>query len=108
LKTGKRRVFSPIKVFVSHKKTETDPIKFLVLVPKKNIRSAVKRNRVKRVIREVWRVNKKQILILAKEKNINLMVAFLYLEKAPPDYNNLKKNISDPLEFLKKYISNIE
>jgi len=79
-----------------------------VLVPKKNIRSSVNRNKTKRVIREVWRLNKNELLVRAREKNIHLQVGFLYLENERPGFHDLSKIISGPMNYLFQYISKIE
>ena len=56
------------------------PVTLLISVPKKRFRRAVKRNRVKRQIREAYRLNK-QILLhaLPADGSIRLAVAFIYL-----------------------------
>ncbi len=51
----------------------------LVSVSKRRFKRAVKRNRVKRQIREAYRVNKHELLKVLDEKHCRLAIAFIYL-----------------------------
>lgn len=51
----------------------------LISVPKKRFKRAVKRNRVKRQIREAYRKNKHELLNVLNEKGYGLAIAFIYL-----------------------------
>ena len=51
----------------------------LVSVSKRRFRRAVKRNRVKRQIREAYRLNKQPLLEALAEKDLRLALAFIYL-----------------------------
>jgi len=61
-----------------------------VTVPKKNFKSAVKRNRIKRLLRESYRLNKYLIF-----NNIEGNFAFLilYLGKELPQYHEVEENM---------------
>ena len=52
--------------------------RILVSVSKKRFHHAVKRNRVKRLIRESWRKNKAELMKLCQENNKTLDVALVY------------------------------
>ena len=51
----------------------------LISVSKRRFKRAVKRNRVKRQIREAYRVNKHELLNALAEKKCRLVIAFIYL-----------------------------
>lgn len=51
----------------------------LISVSKRRFKRAVKRNRVKRQIREAYRKNKHELQQLLDEKGVQLAVAFIYL-----------------------------
>ena len=56
----------------------TDLLKIQIIVPKRNVASAVKRNRIKRQIKEAVRKNKYFLIQHLKEKEICLNCAILY------------------------------
>lgn len=51
----------------------------LVSVSKRRFKRAVKRNRVKRQIREAYRLNKQPLMEALAEKDLRLALAFIYL-----------------------------
>lgn len=64
--------------------TEEDmpaPVSILVSVPKKKFKRAVKRNHIKRQVREAYRVRKYDWIDPLMGTNKHLLVAFLYLDK---------------------------
>jgi ribonuclease P protein component len=71
-----RVVFTPIDS--NDKNMVTTAI--LISAPKKRLKRAVKRNRVKRQIREAYRKNKHTLLHSLEEKNITLAIAYIYLD----------------------------
>lgn len=77
----------PIKVFYLPSETiETTQATFAV--PKRNFKSAVDRNRIKRQMRETYRLHK-QLLITNKDQNFTLL--FLYLSKDKLPYTSIDK-----------------
>tara|TARA_A100000164_G_scaffold92281_1_gene79862 strand:- start:676 stop:1053 length:378 start_codon:yes stop_codon:yes gene_type:complete len=60
--------------------------KVLISVPKKNHRTAVSRNKIKRIIREVYRKNKETINI----SDQGYLMAIIYLGFSIPNFNELE------------------
>ena len=60
----------------------TADVSMMISVPKKRFKHAVKRNRVKRQVREAYRLNKHILLdaIKASEENRRLVLAFIWLD----------------------------
>ena len=71
-------VFPLRAVYMSVEQQEV-PVSILISVPKKRFKRAVKRNRVKRQIREAYRNNKGPLWQVLQEKGLCLTIAFIYL-----------------------------
>ena len=76
----------PIKVFflpIDNAKSS----KVAFAVPKRNFKSAVSRNRIKRQLREAYRLQKHQV---ETNNNLNFALLFLYISKEKPQYLELE------------------
>ncbi len=56
-------------------------VRLLPAVPKRNFKKAVFRNKVKRFIREAYRLNKETLIKTAKQHNKNIIITLLYSGK---------------------------
>jgi ribonuclease P protein component len=82
----------------------TAVIQFGVSVPVKNFKKAVERNRIKRLIRESYRVQKNELKKLLAEKNLRLVLFFIYTNKEMPD----QAYVSDKMKLaLQKIIAEL-
>ena len=78
---GGSRSFSvfPLRVvYLPVEELEADA-SILISFSKRRFKRAVKRNRVKRQIREAYRVNKHELLNILVERKCRLAIAFIYL-----------------------------
>nr|WP_298793363.1 ribonuclease P protein component [uncultured Allomuricauda sp.] len=91
----------PIKLLYIKSDFEDDTkIKVGVVAPKKKFKSAVKRNRVKRLLREAYRLNKQSVF---NKIEGNFAFLFLYLGNTIPNFDEVDRSINKLLEaFLKK------
>jgi len=74
-----------------------EPVQILVSVSKRHFKRAVKRNRVKRQIREAYRHNKK-ILAERVAQDKSLAIAFIWLADELLDSQQVEKSVKRLLE----------
>lgn len=84
----------PLVVYYKINENEAgEPVKVFITVPKKRISKAVKRNLLKRRIREAYRKRKKELLNLCISKNICINIAIIYSCNKIESYNILEQKI---------------
>ena len=76
--------------------------KIVVAVPKRNIKKAVERNRIKRMIKEAYRVNKIDILSFFNERNVECHLGILFVGKSMVTFENINEAMCILLEKLPK------
>lgn len=62
----------------------------LISVPKKKFKRAVKRNRIKRLIREAYRLNKHLLLESLRAKEKGLLIGFLFVGNELPEWKTVE------------------
>lgn len=87
-------------VYKETERTEESSVRLLISVPKKNIRSSVERNRVKRLIREAYRLNKQSLIQVLQDNQKCLQIAFVYTGKQLPDFQSVEKSLLKILDKL--------
>jgi len=92
----------PFKVYYLFNQAEEnlDHAAVLFSVGKKQFKHAVDRNRVKRLCRETYRLNKSILIEKLKEKKISMEVAFVYVGKTEPDFHELEFKMQKILAHL--------
>lgn len=66
----------------------------------RHFKKAVDRNRIKRLSREAYRLQKKPLLQQLEEKRLSLAVFFIYTGKELPDYGTVSDKIGVALQKL--------
>ena len=77
-------------------------IKSIIVVPKKKIRLAVKRNIIRRRMKEAYRLNKIELENILKDKKLQLNIAIIYQKDKILPYKTLEEEIKLILERLSK------
>ncbi len=100
--SGEKFLVHPFKVFYSIKKNDESIIHCGVGVSKKNFAKAVQRNRIKRFMREVYRLNKEELYKTVQQKQIVFFV--LYIDKnMPVDIKYLNEKMQKVLDTLQQH-----
>ncbi|HMQ08159.1 MAG TPA: ribonuclease P protein component [Saprospiraceae bacterium] len=94
----------PVKLVYLHIPYDGGPYRFGVTVPRRKIKKAVKRNTIKRRIREAFRLNKEIISTLGTEKNVTYALFAIYVANEEIDYriieNSMKKILNNMVNNL--------
>ena len=77
--------------------TKTPPIKSSFSVPKRNFKKAVDRNRIKRLIKEAYRLEKKNLF---KTLSFNCVFMITFLGKKEPTFSEAQKKIGELLKLF--------
>ncbi len=78
------------------------PVRVLISVPKKRFKLAVDRNRLKRVIRECYRLNKNELIQRSIEEKKILQIAFQYVAKEKMNFTTLNDRMKLALNQIEK------
>ncbi len=103
---GKSFVAFPLRVV--YLKTElslSSPLSVLVSVPKKRIKSAVKRNRIKRQVREAYRLNKYYLDTVTESIDHHLDIAFVFVREELMEYSIIEKGMRKGLTEIANRLS---
>ncbi len=94
-------------VYLLKEREEGSPnLKMMVSVPKKCFKRAVKRNRVKRQIREAYRLLKHSLTeMLHQQENKTLLVAFVWTDKKLYPSSEVNKRIEKLLCHLSEVVT---
>lgn len=99
---GQSFVAFPLRVvYLPVEEENLAPVSIMVSVPKKKFRRAVKRNLIKRQVREAYRVRKYDLIDPLVEKNKRMLVAFLYLDKEIHPFSDMEKAMTKALNVLR-------
>ncbi len=97
----------PVKLFYLTVEEADFPLKAGVGVSARNFKKAVDRNKVKRLLREAYRLNKTDLLNFVQTNNKKLALFILFVDKILPDYKTIETAVKAALKKLQKQVENI-
>ncbi|KIO44498.1 ribonuclease P protein component [Sanguibacteroides justesenii] len=105
LSSGFSFISYPLRVivYVSEREEEEFPARMAISVSKKRFKRAVKRNRVKRLVREAYRLNKFRLYENIPE-NETWNMLFIYLNDSIVKYDKIEKAITGAFKKMETHI----
>ena len=80
-------------------------LQFSAGVSSRNFKKAVDRNRIKRLMREAWRVQKNNLKLITEDKASSLFVFITYNGKELPDYKEVHDKMGKLIGVLTEQLS---
>jgi ribonuclease P protein component len=103
-KSGKGFTSGPFRVYYAMESSQSPMLQFGVGVSSKNFKKSVDRNRIKRLTREAYRLQKNVLQEKVVEKNISLDLFFIFTGRELPVYSTIQEKTAI---ILNKLIENI-
>ena len=101
---GNKFTIGPFRVFYLKEPGPLSRLQFAAGVSTKTFRKAVDRNRIKRLLRESWRVQKNSLKEIFEKKGQSLYVFIIYTGKELPVYLDMHKKINQVITRLNALI----
>lgn len=96
-------------IYIENELSHQPPVSILIAVSKKNLKTAVSRNRAKRLIREAYRLHNQELKSILSETNKSFNLAFVYTSRTVMPYCNVETAIINLLDrFIKVVKSEAE
>ncbi len=99
-KQGKSFALPPFRIYYSFDGKLGVPLQFGVGVSTRNFKKAVDRNRIKRQLREAFRLGKNPLKEILQSDDRQLYVFFIYTGRELPAYSNITEATRKALEKL--------
>jgi ribonuclease P protein component len=103
---GKAVSVTPLRLVYIQPTTEMDvPVKVGVTVSSRNFKKAVDRNRIKRLLREAYRLNKTELIDQSTKTGKQLAAFIIYTDKVLPEFSLINQKMQVILAKLIKATS---
>lgn len=94
----------PFKIALVFLSNQEVPSQVLIIVPKRNFKKAVDRNRIKRQIREIYRLNKDPFLQILKSSQVQVAISIAFVGKTELEYAKANQAFIKVLKQLADHI----
>ncbi|MDO5665030.1 MAG: ribonuclease P protein component [Bacteroidia bacterium] len=84
-------------VFYEYECAVSEPVSILISIPKKRLKRATARNRMKRLVREAYRLNKNLLQSDLLIENHRIDLAFVYVKDELSGYDIVEKSVCKSL-----------
>jgi ribonuclease P protein component len=84
-------------VWMSYPAESESSVQVVMSVPKKKLKHAVDRNRVKRHLREAYRLNKQELVDFAVEHRLSFRIAFVWIPSEVLLYEKINRKMAEVL-----------
>lgn len=102
--SGKSVKSYPVKIIYFQADQSQYPASVAIVVPKKLFKKAVDRNKIKRKIREAYRLNKAEFYSRLFKANMGLNLVIQYQHREIVDYHTIKKGLYKGLDKMMNQI----
>ena len=100
---GKSLAVFPIRVSYRFLPADNEPLAQIgVTASKRNFKRAVDRNRIKRLLREAYRLQKTELAEALKQSNRKAYLFFMYTDKTIASFNVIKTSMNHCLKRLQQ------
>lgn len=94
----------PFKVSVVFVTEQLASCQVLITVPKRNFKKAVDRNRIKRQIREIYRLNKNVLLTHPEFENKQIAISIAFIDKTDLAYKQAETAMLKVFKLIATYL----
>lgn len=102
---GKAFILYPFRIVYAEDVKKVDvSAQVLFSVPKKRFKRAVKRNRLKRQMKEAYRLHKSELLSFLENKDTCLHIGFTYVSNDELPYAQIEKKMIEAMQKLQQEI----
>ena len=101
---GKAFSVFPVRTIYQFAPAENGSLQVGVTASKKHFKKAVDRNRIKRLLREAYRLQKEELFLQVKASQNSCVLFFIYTDKTIADFETVKTAMAKSLQRLSKIL----